>query len=68
MFVYMACETNSVFLKNPTFPSVSKLIEAAERTNESDRRVPRPSLATRPSSSVRSFLRKRPEVSAVEKS
>lgn len=33
-----------VFLENPSFPSFSKLMEAAKRTNESVRRTPRPSL------------------------
>lgn len=41
-----------VFLENLTFPSFSKLSEAARRTNEYLRKTPLPSLVSRPGPTV----------------
>lgn len=56
------------FLKNLTFPSFYKLMEAARRTNELVMRTPRPSLASHLGPATGPFSRKRPIVAAVEQS
>lgn len=56
-----------VFLKKLTFSSFSKLIVVARKTNESIRRLPRPSLANCPKPVIRPFPKKKPIVIAVEK-
>lgn len=55
-----------VYLENLTFPSFSKLIEAARRTNESVRKPSRSTTSNHSGIAPRSFSRKRPVVAAVE--
>lgn len=56
-----------VYLETLTFSSFSKLMEAARRTYESAKKIPRPSLASCPKSITRLFPRERLIVAAVEK-
>lgn len=55
-----------VYLQNLTFPSFSKLVEAARRTNESVRNPSRPAINSHSGVAPRSFPRKRHVIAAIE--
>lgn len=55
------------FLENLSFPSFSRLIEPARRTNESMTRTSRPSSTSRPSPMTKPPMQKRAIVAALKK-